>query len=80
MKNPFISESKNEVWIVAAVAGAVVAGALVWLYIKKSQVSAADEPKNEEHAMDYLKPKPGKHKRTTDLHGLHTLHDLAVSS
>ena len=69
MKNPFIKESNSKLWIAAAVTGVVTAGTMAWLYIKRNMA----KNKHDEHATDYLNPKPGKHKKTTDLHDLHTI-------
>lgn len=69
MKNPFIKENNNGLWIAAAITGAIAAGTLAWFYIKR----ATGAPKPDLPANDYLKPKPGKHKKTTDLHELHTI-------
>jgi hypothetical protein len=69
MKNPFIKKSNSGLWITAAVTGVLTAGTLAWLYFKR-RVTA---PEHDEHATDYLQPKPGKHKKTTDLNDLHTI-------
>jgi hypothetical protein len=79
MKNPFVKQDSSGLWVVAAVTGAVAAVAVAWLFFKNKRGRAAEEFESKDHSIDYLQPKPGKHKRTTDLHGLHTLHDLALS-
>jgi hypothetical protein len=62
MKNPFIRENNSGLWIAAA-------GAAAWLYIKRN--TAVPEP--DEHATDYLQPKPAKHRKTTDVNELHPI-------
>ncbi|MCC8426338.1 hypothetical protein [Mucilaginibacter sp. UR6-11] len=70
MKNPFIKESNNGLWIAVAVTGVIAAGAITWLYIKRT---TSARQLHDEHMSDYLKPKPGKQRKTTDLHHLHTI-------
>ena len=69
MKNPFKKQNDSSFWIAAAVTGVIAAGTIAWIFL----VRTIAEPTADEHAMDYLKPKPGKHRKTTDLHDLHTI-------
>jgi len=74
MKNPFKKEDNSSILISGLLIGAMFAGALTYLYIrKKSEIKeAADELK--EHAQDYLEKKAKKlKKQKTDLHDLHEL-------
>ena len=69
MKNPFIKENDSGFWIAAAVSGAIAAGTIAWIYFTRTIA----EPEPDENATDYLKPRSGKHRKTTDLHDLHTI-------
>jgi len=63
MKNPFKQEDNHSFLIPGLLIGAMFAGAITYLYIrKKSELKeAADELKS--HAKDYLKKREGKLKK-----------------
>lgn len=70
MKNPFVKENNVGLWIAGAVTGLLTAaGAAAWYFIRKGKAEA----EHDEHATDYLKPKPGLHKKKTDPHDLHVI-------
>jgi hypothetical protein len=73
MKNPFIKSANSNLWIALGATGAVVAVAVARFFFRNNDKPA---PEHSEHSTDYLKPKPGKHKKTTDIHDLQ---NLAVS-
>lgn len=74
MKNPFDKEDDKSLVIVAISVGAILAGAIAYLYAKKTGFSfnkqlAAVTEEGKEHATDYLKKKtPHLRKKKTDLH------------
>ncbi|HEK22020.1 MULTISPECIES: hypothetical protein [unclassified Mucilaginibacter] len=63
MKNPFKQEENHGILISGLLIGAMFAGAITYLYIRKKSdlKEAADELKS--HAKDYLKKKEGKLKK-----------------
>jgi membrane protein DedA with SNARE-associated domain len=74
MKNPFVKEDDSSLVIVAVAVGAILAGAIAYLYTQKNgnpfvnKVADVAEEVNE-HATDYLKKKSHHlKKKTTDLH------------
>jgi len=69
MKNPFIKQNNNGLWIAAAATGIVAAGAAAWLYFKRK----ASRSGHNEHALDYLSPEPMLHKKKTDVSDLHVI-------
>jgi len=69
MKNPFKKEDNSSALAGIAI-GAMVAGAITYLYLKKQAAAKAAAQEIKEHATDYLKPKPLKKKQTTDVHEL----------
>ena len=81
MKNPFKKEDNSGILISGLLIGAMFAGAITYLYIKKKRdlKDAADEL--AEHAQDYLKkkaPKAKKHK--TDVKELEAIVDSTHTS
>jgi hypothetical protein len=70
MKNPFKKEGNTAALIAYAALGAIVAGAITYLYLKRRSVLKLNEKERKEHAGDYLKHKTLKKKRTTDVHDL----------
>ncbi|WCT14898.1 hypothetical protein [Mucilaginibacter jinjuensis] len=70
MKNPFKKEDNNSALIAFVAIGAIAAGAITYLYLKKRSALKAATNEVKEHATDYLKPHHLKKKRTTDLHDL----------
>ncbi|QXV67186.1 hypothetical protein FPZ42_01150 [Mucilaginibacter achroorhodeus] len=63
MKNPFKKEDNHGILISGLLIGAMFAGAITYLYIKKkSELQEAGED-IKEHAKDYLKKKAGKLKK-----------------
>ena len=66
----FVKDDRTAIWVGAAVAGALAAGAGLWFYLKGKRV-AEEEAYRHEHAQDYLKGKKKKKKKhKTDLHEL----------
>jgi uncharacterized membrane protein YgaE (UPF0421/DUF939 family) len=63
MKNPFAKEDNSGILISGLLIGAMFAGAITYLFIKKKSdlKDAADEVKS--HAKDYLKKKEAKLKK-----------------
>jgi cbb3-type cytochrome oxidase subunit 3 len=57
MKNPFKREDNSNILIAGLALGAVFAGAITWLYIKRKQDIDAQAAELKEHAQDYLKKK-----------------------
>lgn len=81
MKNPFKKEDNSGILISGLLIGAMFAGAITYLYIRKKRElkEAADEL--AEHAQDYLKkkePKIKKHK--TDVKDLASIVDATHTS
>jgi hypothetical protein len=76
MKNPFVKETSDSLWIGTLVTGLVSAGTLALIFYAKyaadKKAKAAAEQYHQEHAGDYLKPKPGK-KHQSDIHDLASL-------
>ena len=70
MKNPFKKEDNNAALIVYAAIGAIAAGAITYLYLRKRSALKLIAEEAKEHAGDYLKPHSLKKKRTTDVHEL----------
>ena len=74
MKNPFVKEDDTSLVIVAVAVGAILAGAIAYLYSKKngnpfSKKIADVAEEGKEHATDYLKKKSHHlKKKKTDLH------------
>jgi uncharacterized protein HemX len=70
MKKLFVKTDRSTIWIGAAVAGALAAGAGIWFYLQGKR-AAAQEATAAEHAQDYLKEKRKKLKKhKTDVHEL----------
>jgi hypothetical protein len=76
MKNPFIKETSDSLWIGTLLTGLMSAGTLALIFYatcaakKKSKATA--EQFHQEHGRDYLKPKPAK-KHQSDVHDLASL-------
>lgn len=74
MKNPFDKEDDKSLVIIAVSVGAILAGAIAYLYAKRTGFSfnkkiAEVTEEGKEHATDYLKKKtPHLKKKKTDLH------------
>jgi hypothetical protein len=68
MKNPFHKEDNSGILIAGLALGAIFAGAITYLYIKRKQDIEAAAAELKEHAQDYLKKKE-KHakKHKTDV-------------
>lgn len=70
MKKLFNKEDHSAIWIGAAIAGALAAGAGIWFYLQGKR-AAVLEAQAAEHAQDYLKHKHKKKKKhKTDVHDL----------
>ncbi|MBB5396449.1 MULTISPECIES: hypothetical protein [unclassified Mucilaginibacter] len=69
MKNPFKKHDSSSGKLVAGLAlGAIFAGAIVYLYIKRKADIEAEAAELKEHAQDYLKEKhKGAKKLKTDV-------------
>ncbi|MBL4675838.1 MAG: hypothetical protein JKY70_06490 [Mucilaginibacter sp.] len=63
MKNPFKQEDSNSFLIPGLLIGAMFAGAITYLYIKKKSDLIAEANELKAHAKDYLKKKEGKLKK-----------------
>ena len=70
MKNPFQKEDNTGALIAYIAIGALAAGAVTYLYLKKRSALKTAAKAGKEHALDYLKPHHVKKKVTTDLHEL----------
>lgn len=57
MKNPFHKEDNSNILIAGLALGAIFAGAITYLYIKRKADIEADAAELKEHAQDYLKKK-----------------------
>ncbi|CAM3672686.1 hypothetical protein MUGA111182_02460 [Mucilaginibacter galii] len=74
MKNPFEKEDDKSLVIVAVSVGAILAGAIAYLYAKRTGFSLNKKvneviEEGSEHATDYLTKKvPHLKKKKTDLH------------
>ena len=70
MKKTFIKTDRSTIWIGAAVAGTLAAGAGIWFYLQGKR-AAALEATAAEHAQDYQKGRKKKLKKhKTDVHEL----------
>ncbi len=69
MKNPFAKPDTSGLWIAAIAVSALAAGAITWLYFKKTEAEKAFEPVKH----PFEKKKHGKKKARTDIHELHTI-------
>ncbi|MFD0763298.1 hypothetical protein ACFQZI_00435 [Mucilaginibacter lutimaris] len=69
MKNPFKKKDNSGILIAGLAIGAMFAGAITYLYIRKQNEIRAAADKLKEHAQDYLKKK-AKKKLKTDLNEL----------
>ncbi|MBK0380386.1 hypothetical protein [Mucilaginibacter segetis] len=64
MKNPFHKHHDNSNKLIAGLAlGAIFAGAITYLYIKRKADIEAEAARLKEHAQDYLKEKRQKMKK-----------------
>jgi hypothetical protein len=74
MKNPFKQEDNHSFLIPGLLIGAMFAGAITYLYIKKKSELQEAADKLKSHAKDYLKKKAGKLKKhksdVEDLEGI----------
>jgi hypothetical protein len=70
MKNPFKKEDSNAALVALIAIGAIAAGAITYLYLKRKSIVKRRKDEAKEHAGDYLKPHNRKKKRTTDVHEL----------
>lgn len=64
MKNPFQKEDNSGVLIAGLAIGAMFAGAITYLYIRKKAEIREATDNLKEHAKDYLKKKVKKKLRT----------------
>jgi len=77
MKNPFVKEETTDVlWIGTILTCLISAGTLAMIFFAKNaadkKAKVAEEQYHQEHASDYLKPKPGK-KHQSDIHELESI-------
>jgi len=76
MKNPFVKETSDSLWIGTILTGLISAGTLALIFYAKyaaeKKAKAAAEQYHQEHAGDYLKPKHLK-KHRSDIHDLASL-------
>lgn len=63
MKNPFHKEDNSKLLLAGLALGAMFAGAITYLYIKKKADIDAEAAELKEHAQDYLKRKEKKVKK-----------------
>jgi esterase/lipase len=63
MKNPFVKEDNSNILIAGLALGAIFAGAITYLYIKRKADIDAAAAELKEHAQDYLKKKEKKMKK-----------------
>jgi esterase/lipase len=63
MKNPFHKEDNSNILIAGLALGAIFAGAITYLYIKRKADIDAAAAELKEHAQDYLKEKGKKAKK-----------------
>ncbi|OOQ59047.1 hypothetical protein [Mucilaginibacter pedocola] len=63
MKNPFKKQDNSNKLIAGLALGAVFAGVITYLYIKKKAVIDAEAAELKEHAQDYLKAKAKRIKK-----------------
>jgi len=57
MKNPFKKQDNSNILIAGLALGAIFAGAITWLYIKRKADIDAAAAELHDHAQDYLKKK-----------------------
>ena len=70
MKKLSIKADRSAIWLGAALAGALAAGAGIWFYLQGKR-AAREAAAAAEHAQDYLKGKKKKKKKyKTDVHEL----------
>ena len=77
MKNPFHKEDNSNILIAGLALGAIFAGAITYLYIKRKADIEAAAAELKEHAQDYLKKKEKQAKKIkTDVSELaNIIHD-----
>ncbi len=57
MKNPFHKEDNSNILIAGLALGAIFAGAITYLYLKRKAAIEAEAAELKAHAQDYLKKK-----------------------
>ena len=70
MKNLFKKDHSGSSLIAYAALGAIAAGAITYLYLKRKASLKFIEQQTTAHAGDYLKRGHSKKRRTTDVHDL----------
>jgi esterase/lipase len=78
MKNPFHKEDNSNLLVAGLALGAIFAGAITYLYIKRKADILAAEAELKEHAQDYLKAKAPHVKKVKT--GIHELADIVHHS